>query len=119
MPINLIFDLVGVLADFGTRKCFEKFIALNGCLIEKATNYEAENSYESGKKDPFAQYSEPVVMNDAVVVLQYTVSQEPETAEDDVSMIPYNMNQLDDVSANTAIMRSSKLKNDFINTYFI
>ena len=47
MPINLIFDLVGVLADFGTRKCFEKFIAL-GAEDVWQLNEQMDLGYLSG-----------------------------------------------------------------------
>lgn len=48
MPINLIFDLVGVLADFGTRPCFEQFIALGATDVWQL-NEQMDLGYLSGE----------------------------------------------------------------------
>ena len=62
------------------------------------------------------EYSSPIVMNDNVIVLQYTTS---ETAGDDEG--PYSEDSLksyDESAAQGFVLSSDKLENNFTQVYF-
>ena len=60
------------------------------------------------------EYTEPVVLNNNIVVLQYT--KEGSSSDDDVNVSM--LASYDQTSANDAIMHSDKLQNDFLGVYF-
>lgn len=62
-------------------------------------------------------YTDPVVVNDYVVVLQYTTADNT-VSEDEITNFAKSINDYDDASAQTAIMEGPKLENNFLNTYY-
>lgn len=77
------------------------------------------NSNENFLKTAFSlklnDFSEPLVMNNNIVVLQYTTE---ETVDGANSVILTDLQNYDEDSASDAIMNSPKLENNFINAYF-
>lgn len=77
------------------------------------------NSNENFLKAAFSlklnDFSDPLVMNNNVVVLQYTTE---ETVDGANSVILTDLQSYDETSAADAVMNSPKLENNFINAYF-
>lgn len=62
------------------------------------------------------EISAPLVMNNSVIVLQYTTNGDTETQEEEATIS--DISNFDGDSVNTAIMNSDKLENNFANVYF-
>ncbi len=66
------------------------------------------------------EVSEPMVIDNNVVVLQYTIDGNAAKADADLELEPTlpDVNEYDQESLSNAIMNSPKLKNDFVGAYF-
>lgn len=83
---------------------------------------KSASSNETFLKNAFSlkmnECSNPIVMTDSVVVLQYTTSEEVTIEEEDIGIVKSQVGTLDVNSIDSTVLKNSKLKNDFINTYF-
>lgn len=77
---------------------------------------ENENFLKSAFSVKLNEYTDPIVMDDYVIVLQYTTSEKAEASEE--SPILGDLNNYDLGSHQNAIMDSKKLENKFLTTYY-
>ena len=63
-------------------------------------------------------YSEPVVINDYVVVVQYTNTEKADSEEDSSTSFISDIQNYDNAAAQDAIMDGNKLENNFMTTYY-
>ena len=83
--------------------------------VEGMANAETnENLLSKAFAIKLNDYTDPVVLNNNIVVLQYTV----EGSSDDDEVNPNLLSTYDENSATEAIMKSDKLENNFLSVYF-
>lgn len=63
------------------------------------------------------EYSDPMVLNEYVIVFQYTTSEKVDV-EDNVPNVINSLSNFDNEAGNNAVMDSPKLENNFISTYY-
>ncbi len=95
--------------NYGNSSIADTFTSVSG-LSGAESN---ENFLKTAFSLELNEYSVPVVLNNNVVVLQYTTAEEGEP-----SAAVTQIENFDSTSAQNAIMQSKKLKNNFAETYF-
>ena len=77
-----------------------------------------ENFLTAAFKLKLNEYSEPLVVGDYVIVIQYTSSENSEINDDDKPTVINAIVNYDNDAAQDAITSSPYLENNFINTYY-
>lgn len=95
-------------------------VALLGTLNTSSSGLANADTNETFLKKAFSmklnEMSDPMVMSNAVVVIQYTI--EAPAAEIETSIDGDELSKYDEDSAQSAILSSDKLENNFSNVYF-
>ena len=96
--------------------------SVTGTVDTSVTGLRGADTNENFLKEAFSlklnDYSEPLVMSDYVIVIQYTTSENAEISDDDKPTIINTIVNSDNSSAQRALMDSPKLDNKFIATYY-
>ena len=96
--------------------------SVTGSVDTSVTGLRGADSNENFLKTAFSlnlnAYSEPLVMSDYVVVIQYTTSEKAEISDDNKPTVINSIVNGDNNSAQNALMDSPKLDNKFIATYY-
>ncbi len=96
--------------------------SVTGSIDTSIAGLRGAESNENFLKEAFSlklnDYSEPLVMSDYVIVIQYTTSENAEISDDDKPTIINTIVNSDNSSAQRALMDSPKLDNKFIATYY-
>ena len=96
--------------------------SVTGSVDTSVTGLRGADSNENFLKSAFTlklnEYSEPLVMSDYVIVIQYTTSETAEISDDDKPTVINAIVNYDNSSAQNALMDSPKLDNKFIATYY-
>jgi len=77
-----------------------------------------ENFLTTAFKLKLNEYSDPLVMSDYVIVIQYTSSDSKEISDDDKPTVINTIVNFDNTSAQDALTSSPYLENNFISTYY-
>ena len=96
--------------------------SVTGTVDTSVAGLRGADTNENFLKEAFSlklnDYSEPLVMSDYVIVIQYTTSENAEISDDDKPTIINTIVNSDNSSAQRALMDSPKLDNKFIATYY-
>ena len=96
--------------------------SVTGTVDTSVTGLRGADTNENFLTEAFSlklnDYSEPLVMSDYVIVIQYTTSENAEISDDDKPTIINTIVNSDNSSAQRALMDSPKLDNKFIATYY-
>ena len=77
-----------------------------------------ENFLTTAFKLKLNEYSDPLVMSDYVIVIQYTSSESKEISDDDKPTVINAIVNYDNNAAQDALTSSPNLENNFISTYY-
>ena len=77
-----------------------------------------ENFLSTAFKLNLNEYSDPLVMNDYVIVIQYTSSDSSEISDDDKPTVINAIVNYDNNAAQNAVISSPYLENNFLTTYY-
>lgn len=95
-------------------------VSLLGTLNTSSAGLSGADTNEAFLKKAFSmklnEMSDPLVMNHSVVVIQYTI--EVPASEIETSISGDELSGYDENSAQTAVLSSDKLENNFSNVYF-
>lgn len=122
-------DFNAACEKFGlTKSTIEPFplnfgsVSIADSLDTSLPNLSNADQNENFLKTAFSlkmnECSEPLVMNNAVVVIQYTNNVESEEADRDAEAIADQIATMNMQTSDSALLLNSKLKNNFTNTYF-